>query len=151
MSDLTWDTVGECIFAPKPKVPDLPHWLIVNEWHSSDYGFGLTDDLFDIEHHPDCPTELVEGWAPTTSPDAAYETHGCIFQQMVDDMGIDSYFQHRDDPALDEWFTERVAPGRWLIEPWFETYYGHEGNEYDSGLRLATVPRNSAARSPEQL
>lgn len=117
-----------------PSQPELPHWLIVKEWDADEDA-----DLFEIEHHPDCPdcpTELVEGWAPTTSPDAAYETHGCIFQQMVDDAGIDGSFQHRDDPAPDGTYTERVAPGRWPIEPWFVTYHGHEGNEYDAGLRV---------------
>lgn len=121
--------------------PDLPHWLLVEEWDPDDPD---ADDLFEIEHHPDCPTEQV---GPTrhyvmdgieADPDFTYETHSCIFQQMVDDAGIDSYFQHREDTRLDVGHPERVDPGRWLIEPWFETYHGPEGDEYDAGLRLST-------------
>ena len=117
--------------------PDLPHWLIVKEWAPGDCS-ELQDDLFEIEHHPDCPTEHRLPWPDIEWEGHGYWAHGCIFQQMVDDAGIDGYFQHRDDPARDTYYAERVDPGRWLIEPWFETYHRLEGNEYDAGLRLAT-------------
>jgi hypothetical protein len=129
-------TNPELLFDPEPEPPpELPHWLTVKEWGSDRIHPDNDDDLFEIEHHPDCPTELV---SPEDScmEDFTYETHSCIFQQMVNDMGIDSYFQHRDDPIKNDPYSERVAPGRWPIEPWFETYYGHEGNEYDAGLRV---------------
>ncbi len=119
--------------AEPPVQPELPHWLVVEEWGPVDYA--RSDDLFDIEHHPDCPTEIVRP-EDSCMEDFTYWAHDCIFQQMVDDMGIDSYFQHRDDLAVDNPYAERVAPGRWPIEPWFETYHRHEGNEYDAGLRL---------------
>lgn len=125
------DEKGAAMFDLLPSSAELPHWLIVKEWDPDE------DDLLEIEHHPDCPTELV---SPEDScmDDFTYETHSCVFQAMVDDAGIDGSFQHRADPAKDDPYAERVAPGRWPIEPWFATYYGHEGNEYDAGLRVAT-------------
>jgi hypothetical protein len=117
---------------PQPtKPPDLAHWLVVKEWDPDS-----DDSPFEIEHHPDCPTELSSRYSSEDDPDFTYETHDCIFQQMVDDMGIDSYFQHRDDPAKDDPYTERVAPGRWPIEYWEVEYRGCESTEYDAGLRL---------------
>ena len=122
------------LFDPKPgPEPDLPHWLIVKEWND-DPDFG---DLFEIAHHPACPTEQRLPWPDIVWEGHSYWVHTCIFQQMVDDAGIDSYFQHREDPAPSEYCHERVDPGRWLIKPWFETYHGHEGDEYDAGLRLS--------------
>jgi hypothetical protein len=133
------------LFDPDPKPePDLPHWLIVKEWGPPDWRYDLEDwqdDLLDIEHHPDCPTEHRLPWPDIVWEGHSYWVHTCIFQQMVDDAGIDSYFQHRDDPAPSEAYRERVAPGRWPIEPWFETYHGHEGDEYDAGLRVSQPGR----------
>jgi len=106
---------------PKPVTPELAHWLIVKEWDADE------DDLFDVEHHPDCPTEVA---------DSSYTVHTCVVGEMIADAGLESYFQHRDDPAPNTAYAERVVPGRWPIEPWFETYHGHEGDEYDAGLRI---------------
>jgi hypothetical protein len=118
--------------AEPPVQPELPHWLVVDGWRDYDCS-ELAGDLFDIEHHLECPSK----WhVDPEFPDITYGIHDCIFQQMVDDVGIESYFQHRDDPGKDNPYTERVAPGRWPIETWFETYHCHEGNEYDAGLRL---------------
>ena len=108
-------------------MPELPHWLIVKEWDADE------DELLDVEHHPDCPTEIREE-EPNT-----YTVYTCVVEEMIADSGLESYFQHRDDPAPNEHYAERVAPGRWPIEPWSETYHGFEGDEYDAGLRLTNI------------
>jgi len=121
--------VTSLLFDPEPESPpDLPHWLIVREWSDE-----LVDDgeLFEVEHHPDCPIEVVD--AETEHP---YTAYNCVVDQMIQDSGLDGCFQHRDDPARGQYDIERVAPGRWLIEPWFETYRGFEYTEYGSGLRV---------------
>jgi len=45
---------------PIPMMPELPHWLIVKEWDADE------DELLDVEHHPDCPTEIREEEAKRT-------------------------------------------------------------------------------------
>jgi len=110
----------------EPTTPELPHWLIVKEWDADEDA-----ELFDVEHHSDCPTE-VRGEEPNT-----YTAHTCPVAEMIEDSGLDGYFQHRDDPACDEWYVERVPPGRWPIEPWSETHHYFESpDEYDAGLRV---------------
>jgi len=109
--------------------PEPEHWLVVAKW--ADHPDA---DLFEVEHHPDCPVEDVG----LENEPAQYQTYACTVGRMESDAGLDSYFQHADDKRADMSYTDRVSPGRHRIEPWFKTHHGHEYIEYDSGLRVVS-------------
>lgn len=96
------------------------HWLTVHEEWNED------DDGLEVEH-VGCPkVDVMEGvwdWDCGVS----FEMHNS---------GLRYFFAHRDDPddVLDA-YVERLAPGRYPIEQWSETYRSMEGTEYDGGLR----------------
>ncbi len=109
---------------------DDQHYLSVGPW-DGDYD----GDVFEIDHPPSCPLDEISD----DTDDWPVFGMGCHVGQLVDDCGIDTWFQHADDPAADEQH-EHVGPGRHPIEAWSVRYHSYEGpDEYDAGLALTEV------------
>lgn len=100
------------------------HWLLVfDEWDED--GGGL-----EIVHDARCPTVQAFSGVDQYDCEVAAQEYSC---------GIDMFFLHRDDP--DDWYrAERVNPGAYQIEAWYETYNGPEFTEHESGLRFTMTP-----------
>lgn len=123
------------LLAPQPKTSPVPdgynspgHMLVVaEEWDEDTHGLS-------VEHPETCPTDRT---------DDGRMVYGCAVAENIEAVGIDSDFQHRDDEYQNRWsHPERLAPGRYPIETWFETHPGGPWGptEYSSGLRLVQPP-----------
>lgn len=108
---------------------EKPHTLIV------DKDFDPTDlgGAFDLEHHPDCPTDLFE------DGEHSYTYYACGVASFIIQFGLDFFFAHIDDPTNGDGRREPLDPGTYLIEAWSEyapPRPGGFGGEWDGGLRL---------------
>lgn len=111
-----------------PEVYRRPHVLVVRNV-GEPYGDFSTDEFadYEVEHHADCPTEMVTGY----KGEEPYTIHNC---------GVG--FEEREGGSL-RWSlkysgTPIENPGRYLIEPWFESYYVWDYGcyEHDGGVAL---------------
>ena len=104
---------------------DHPHKLhVATEFDPDD-----AESSFELEHHGDCPTELVD------HDEHSYLTYVCLVGEMASNEGLTTSFRHSADARRDG--TEPLTPGTHLIEAWSSCYRNYTGaQEWEGGLRL---------------
>lgn len=114
-----------------------PHVLVVSE------DFEPTDlsSAFELEHHPNCPTDLFE------FGENSYTDYGCMVGRLVHQFGIDFFFAHADDPNVDDGRVV-LTPGTHRIDAWTEYTdpWSGGGGEWECGLYIVE-PEAGAAPS----
>jgi hypothetical protein len=113
---------------------EKPHVLHVSE----DFEPEEPSDSFELEHHPDCPTERFE------FGDHSGISYLCLVGQFVYEEGIESFFRHAADARGGDG-RESLAPGAHQIEPWQNTWRNYAGaSEWEGGLRVAEPEAGAA-------
>jgi hypothetical protein len=113
---------------------DKPHVLHVSEDFEPDFRAAS----FDLEHHPDCPTEHFE------FGEYSGISYLCLVGRFVYEEGIDTFFRHVADTSEDDG-KETLAPGTHQIEPWENTWRNYAGGlEWEGGLCVAKPEAGAA-------
>lgn len=108
---------------PKPKYNWPDHILIVNDefWDT---------EWYEIEH-PECALEeYVVETDQDKGPVFQYSYYNCAVENMIEMVGLETYYRHVDDELEYGYGPERLQPGRYVLhyrEHWTRSYWG----EYD--------------------
>jgi hypothetical protein len=119
-----WDCPGRTeAYDPAHNWPD--HILIVNDefWDT---------EWYEIEH-PEC---IPEGYAVETDqskgPVFQYSYYTCAVANMIERVGLETYYRHVDDEFEYGYGPERLQPGRYVLhyrERWTRSYWGEDDCE----------------------
>lgn len=127
------------------------HWLVIHEADGDDYPeWEIIHDTCLLKHEG--YWQDVEKLIPGQPEDAfwvaveptgeriwvEYYHYDCSVEHLINDMGIEVF----GSPAHGEDWPGGLprGPGRYEVEPWFETIRYFEGTEYDAGMRLIEDP-----------